>query len=146
MGCRCGKCTIRCQDNSAYCPQCELQRATKYPLAWERTPQRHILLPLPLACCWEGKRALFVIKAQKLSFRLSLLHIHMQKLGTIISYPVLVSLFLMTCDSKQCCSLVTAHQPLNKDGVRSLLFILSYRLWKHLWFCPQPFHPLTWQA
>lgn len=97
MGCRSGESTILCQDNSAYCPQCELQRETKCPLASGRAPQRHLSLPLPLSCPEnKGQRFLFVMRAQKLSFKLPLLHIDMQKLGTIITFHALVSLFLMT--------------------------------------------------
>lgn len=55
MGCRCDESKVLCWDNRAYCPQCELQRQTKCPVASGRAPQRHPLPSLPLGCCWEER-------------------------------------------------------------------------------------------
>ena len=64
------------------------------------------------------------MRAGKLRFQLSLLHIHAQKLGTTISDIVLVSLFLpFAChDSEQYCSLVTCISAL-KNGWSQITFV-----------------------
>lgn len=72
----------------------------------------------------QSKCSCSVMRAGKLCFQPFLLQIHVQKLGTTISYIALVSLFLpFVChDSEQRCSLVTCVSALT-NGWCQITFI-----------------------
>lgn len=77
----------------AYSPQCELQRETKHQSASGRLLQRHLLLVLLLDTPERVEQLLLLCNlGRKTLLSISLLHIHVQKLSTTLSYIVLVSL------------------------------------------------------